>query len=60
MRLLNTKPYYSDAELLKKLHSEKNINIFKSWQIIYAIQTNPNSKAVDSAIWLQSRQNVSI
>ncbi|MDR3285963.1 MAG: hypothetical protein LBT27_00795 [Prevotellaceae bacterium] len=23
MRLLNTKPYYSDAKLLKKLHSEK-------------------------------------
>jgi hypothetical protein len=47
MRLLNTKPYYSDTELLKKLHSEKNVNIFKSWQIIYAIQTNPNSKAIE-------------
>jgi hypothetical protein len=33
MRLLNTKPYYSDAELLEKLHSEKNINIFNTKQL---------------------------
>jgi transposase len=47
MRLLKTKPHYSDAELLKKLHSQKDINTFKSWQIIYAVQTSANSKAIE-------------
>ena len=49
MRVLKTYPHLTDAELKNKMNSQKSIQDFKDWQIIYCVQTNPGKKAADIA-----------
>jgi len=45
MRTLKLIPLKTDAELLQVLNNQKDISIFKKWQIIYSIQVNNISSA---------------
>jgi transposase len=40
MKILQTKPHFSDEELQTILYSQTKIRAFKDWQIIYCVQTN--------------------
>ena len=49
MRILRTKPYLADDELKKEMNSQKKVDMFKDWQIIYSVQTNFGKKAEEIA-----------
>jgi len=49
MRQLKTKPYLTDNELKKAMNSQKRVDLFKDYLIIYSVQTNPGKKAEEIA-----------
>lgn len=49
MRTLHLKLHYSSAELKKKLNQEKNVRLFRYWQLLYIISQNPGKTDVDYA-----------
>ena len=49
MRILQVKPYLTDNELKEKMNSQKIVDLFKDYQIIYSVQTNFGKKAEEIA-----------
>ncbi len=49
MRVLSTKPHYSDEELLKIWKSQTELRAYQDWQIIYSVQVNRGKKAIEFA-----------
>ena len=49
MRILRTKPYLTDDELKKEMNSQKKVDSFRDYQIIYSVQTNIGKKAEEIA-----------
>ena len=49
MRILKTKPYLTDDELKKEMNSQKGVQSFRDYQIIYSVQTNCGKKGEDIA-----------
>jgi transposase len=52
MRVLKVKPHLTDAELKEVLNSQKSIQDFKDWQIIYSVQVNHGKQASEIAVIL--------
>ena len=57
MRILKTMPYLTDDELKKELHSQKKVDLFRDYQIIYCVQTNVGKKAEEIAKMLGVTKN---
>ena len=49
MRILKTNPYLTDAELKKEMNSQKGVQSFRNYQIIYSVQTNYGKKGEEIA-----------
>ena len=57
MRILKTTPYLTDDELKKELNSQKKVDSFRDYQIIYCVQTNVGKKAEEIAKMLGVTKN---
>lgn len=49
MRLLHLKSHLTTKQLKEKLNSEKEVRLFRYWQLLYIISTNPGKSDIDYA-----------
>jgi len=49
MRILKTNLYLTDDALKKEMNSQKKVELFKDYQILYSVQTNSGRKAEEIA-----------
>lgn len=49
MRILSLLPHLSTEALQSRMNAQSEVRLFKYWQILYCIQTNPGKQAVEYA-----------
>ena len=49
MRTLHLKSHYSSKQLKENLNKEKDVRLFRYWQLLYIISTNPGKKDAEYA-----------
>jgi len=49
MRQLYLKSHLTSNQLKEKLHREKDVRIFRYWQLLYIVSTNPGKSDIDYA-----------
>lgn len=49
MRTIQLQVHFSSKQLKEKLHKEKDVRLFRYWQLLYIISINPGKKDSDYA-----------
>ncbi|MBI2268830.1 MAG: hypothetical protein HYU69_00575, partial [Bacteroidetes bacterium] len=49
MRLLHLKSHLTAKQLKEKLNTEKDVRLFRYWQLLYIVSTNPGKSDIDYA-----------
>lgn len=47
MRTIQLQVHFSSKQLKEKLHKEKDVRLFRYWQLLYTISINPGKKDSD-------------